>query len=340
MPDQLNICSNCILPETFPGVSFNSEGICNYCQKFSGKKQKLQSDKELYRHKFLDLLDKLNKPHLVNQRSYDILMAYSGGKDSTYTMHILKKKYKLRILALSFDNGFISDTAHKNIMEVTERLGIDHILFKPRWDILKRIFTYAANHELYSKKTLERASTICTSCIGIVKSLCIKTAIEQYIPMVGFGWSPGQAPVHSSIMKNNPSFIKMTQQTIIGPLREIGGGEIEAYFLNERHYVQSERFPYNIHPMAWEFYDEDMILEEIKKLGWKEPEDLDTNSSNCFLNAFANIVHLEKYGFHPYVWEIANMVREGIILRDEGYKKIYTEQSQDLVKAAKEKLGI
>ncbi len=47
-----------------------------------------------------------------------------------------------------------------------------------------------------------------------------------------------------------------------------------------------------------------------------------------------------KYGFHPYVWEIANMVREGIMTREEGYKKIYAEQSLDLVKIAKEKLGI
>jgi len=163
-------------------------------------------------------------------------------------------------------------------------------------------------------------------------------AIEQDIPLIGFGWSPGQAPVHSSIMKNNPSFIKMTQQTIMGPLREIGGEEIEVYFLNERHYVQPERFPYNVHPMAWEFYDESMILSEIEKLGWAAPEDTDSNSSNCLLNAYANEIHVRKYGFHPYVWEIANMVREGVMSRDEGHKKIYAEQSINLIKAAKEKL--
>jgi hypothetical protein len=339
----LKICSRCILPETFPGVTFNAEGICNHCQQLDGRQSKLAQDKKKYEQKFLNLLEQLNQLNQTRNsqlatRSYDILMAYSGGKDSTYTMSILKNKYKLRVLALSFDNGFISDTAIANIKNVIDGLGIDHIFFKPRWEILKKIFITAAKQELYSKKTLERASTICTSCIGLVKSICLKMAIEQAIPMVGFGWSPGQAPVQSSIMKNNPSLIRMAQQAILNPLREIVGGEIEVFFLQEKHYSEPERFPYNVHPMAWEFYDENMIIEEIEKFGWVAPTDTDSNSSNCLLNAYANDIHIKRYGFHPYVWEIANMVREGIMKRDEGYKKIYQKQPLNLITTSKEKL--
>jgi len=330
------ICSNCILPETFPGINFDENGVCSYCQKFEGKEIKLTQNKQKYEKKFLDLLSKLKNK--TSQSSYDVLMAYSGGKDSTYTMYLLSEKYNLRILALSFDNGFISDTSHKNIKRVTDRLGIDHIMFKPKWNMLKRIFIHASREELYSKKTLERASTICTSCIGLVKSLSLKTAIEQNIPMIGFGWSPGQAPVQSSIMKNNPSLLKMTQNAIMNPMKEVVGKEIETYFLNDRHYAQPEKFPYNVHPMAWEFYNEDMVLEEIKELGWEKPEDTDTNSSNCLINAYANEIHIKRYGFHPYVWEIANMVREGVMERKEGHEKIYEEQPGQLVEIAKEVL--
>jgi tRNA(Ile)-lysidine synthase TilS/MesJ len=308
--------------------------------KFDHKKTDLAGEKRKYEKKFHDLLDKVNRPDRKNGRPYDILMAYSGGKDSTYTMSLLKKKYGLRILAVSFDNGFLSETAMINIKKLTDELDIDHVFFKPEWRILKKIFSEAVDHELYSKKTLERASTICTSCIGLVKSICLKMAIEQDIPMLGFGWSPGQAPVQSSIMKNNPSLIRMAQQAIMNPLREVVGDEIEKYFLNENDYSLADRFPYNVHPMAWEFYNEDIIMEEIKKLGWITPEDTDTNSSNCLLNAFANTIHIKKYGFHPYVWEIANMVREGVMAREEGFGKIYSEQSGDLVKAAKGKLGL
>ncbi len=334
----MKICNKCILPETFPGIRFDEQGVCNFCQKGSRGREEAKENKEIYERKFLELVDKLRRDG--GAAKYDVLMAFSGGKDSTYTMALLKNKYKLRILAFSFDNGFISETARRNIGIVTDRLCIDHIMFKANWDMMRAIFRYTADHEMYSPKTLERASTICTSCIGFVKSLCLKIALEQQIPMIGFGWSPGQAPLKSSIMKNNPSLIKMTQSAILVPLKFVVGEGVEAYFLSDRHYTLPGIFPYNVHPMAWEYYNEEMILTEIRKLGWELPGDTDTNSSNCLLNAFANEIHIKRYGFHPYVWEIANMVRQGDMDRQEGYTKIYQEQRSELVNVAKCKLDL
>jgi len=234
----------------------------------------------------------------------------------------------------------VSETAVANIRRVTDHLNVDHVFFKPRWDILRQTFAIAADRDLYSKKTLERASTICTSCMAIVKSYCLKTAIEQEIPMIGYGWSPGQAPVQSSIMRTNPSLVRMSQEAVLNPLREVAGSDIEAYFLNEKHFSMPERFPYNVHPMAWEFYHEGTLVEEIGTLGWTAPRDTDSNSTNCLLNAFGNDVHLKRHGFHPYVWEIANMVRDGVMTRDEGYHKIYSEPEQAFIENAKKKLGL
>jgi len=332
----MKICNRCILPETFPGIRFDENGVCNYCIRFESKGVRLDQEKYKYKIKFLSLLEELEDSR--PERSYDVLMAYSGGKDSTYTLKLFRETYQLRVLALSFDNGFLSETAIENIRRVTDHLGVDHISFKAPWNLLKKIFLSAGKKELYSKKTLERASTICTSCIGLVKSVCLKTAVEQAVPLLGFGWSPGQAPLQSSIMHNNPAMVRMTQKAILGPLQNVAGEEVKAYFLNERHYALQERFPTNVHPMAFEYYEEENILGEIKKLGWTEPRDTDSNSSNCLLNAYANEVHLKRYGFHPYVWEIANMVREGVMDREEGYKKIYQEQRPELVNIAKEKL--
>jgi hypothetical protein len=80
---------------------------------------------------------------------------------------------------------------------VTDSLGVDHMIFKPRFDLMKRIFLGAAKEDIYSKKTLERASTICTSCIGIVKFFTLKTP-EKGIMMIGYGWSLAR-PVQSSV---------------------------------------------------------------------------------------------------------------------------------------------
>jgi len=330
----MNTCNKCILPDTFPGITFDNDGVCNHCRNFQGV-EILQSHKKEYEEKFMGLVDRYR-----NHGSYDCLMAYSGGKDSTYTLKILRDRYKLRVLALTIDNGFVSEQAFRNMCNVTENLGVDHLIFKPRFDLMKKIFRGAADNDIYSKKTLERASTICTSCIGIVKSATLKTALEKGIMLIGFGWSPGQAPVQSSVIRTNPALIKATQAATQGPLSRLAGDEVNSYFLEERHFANAEGFPYNVHPLAFLKYDEEEIIRDISQIGWQMPDDTDSNSTNCLLNAFANDVHIRRFNFHPYVWEIANMVREGAMSREDGYKKIYGAQSPDLMIIAKEKLGL
>lgn len=330
----MKTCSRCILPETFPGIEFDDNGVCNHCRSFTGIAA-LNEHKREYEQRFLTLVEKHR-----GQGSYDCLMAYSGGKDSTYTLQVLKKRYNLRVLALTLDNGFISEGAFRNMCSVTDSLGVDHMIFKPRFDLMKRIFLGAAKEDIYSKKTLERASTICTSCIGIVKFFTLKTALEKGIMMIGYGWSPGQAPVQSSVIRVNPSLIRATQSAILKPLSGIAGDEVNSYFLGEEHFAMTERFPYNVHPLAFLDYNEERIIKEIGEIGWKAPDDTDSNSTNCLLNAFANDVHIKRFKFHPYVWEIANMVRAGVMGREEGYEKIYGEQPPELLEIAKRKLGL
>lgn len=325
----MKVCTNCILPETFPGIHFDEQGECNFCIRFSGI-ERIEQQKERYRLKFGDLLS-------TNRRddNYDILVCYSGGKDSTYTLDILKNLYGLNILAFTLDNGFISPVAIRNIQNVIESLEVDHIYFKPRFDLLKAIFSRAANEVFYSEKSLERASTICTSCISFVKFPALKLAIEKEIPFMGFGWSPGQAPVQSSVMRTNPTLMRATQKAALEPLLERFGSDVRPYFLEEKHFTQEDRFPYNIHPLAFLEYDEKKILNRISNLGWERPDDTDPNSTNCLLNAFANDVHEKQFGYNPYVFEIANLVREGVLNREEGLERFRLELPEEYVTRVK-----
>ena len=332
--DTVRVCRNCVLPENFPGVEMDDEGICNHCRSFKGV-DVLEAQKKRYETHFVELLEKFR-----GRSDYDCLICYSGGKDSTYTMDIMKKRYGLNILAVTFDNGFISPVAMENMRRVVENIGVDHVIFKVRFDVLKKIFAAAAERELYSKKTLERASTICTSCISFVKFISLKTAIEKEIPFIGYGWSPGQAPVQSSVMKTNPSLIRMTQKVVYEPLEKVAGDAVRAYFLDERHFEMGDRFPYNVHPLAFLEYDEEKIYSRLSELGWEKPDDTDPNSTNCLLNAFANQVHESRYGFNPYVFEIAKMVREGDMTREEGLRRFREPASREQVDLVKKRLFI
>ena len=92
--------------------------------------------------------------------------------------------------------------------------------------------------------------------------------------------------------------------------------------------------------MAFFEYDEENILKEIKQLGWVNPKDTDANSTNCLLNSFANQVHIEQHGFHPYAFEIAGLVREGCMTREEGLQRLSAEPDPKVIEYVMKKLGI
>jgi len=333
----MKLCNQCILPETFPGIKFDDNGICNHCKRADSSSTDTSEQKAGYR----DNLDNLITGIKGTAPSYDAIMAYSGGKDSSYTLKLLRERYDLKILALTFDNQFVSPAAWQNIRTMTDVLEVDHITFKLPWPTAKNIFCKTSQEDIFPMPTLLRASAICTACIGIVKSLTLKTALEMSIPLSAFGWSPGQAPIQSAIMKTNSALTRQNQASLKKAFSsEILKG-INQYFIPESYYnTYKDRFPHNIHPLAFFDYDEEEVIRQIQSLGWKEPRDTDTNSSNCLLNAFANHCHIERHGFHPYVWEIANMVRQGVMGREEGIEKIYTDQNEDMVNYAKERLGL
>lgn len=325
-------CMLCVLPETFPGIKFNAKGVCNHCQSYKGEKN-LESKKTRYREKFEGLIEKFK-----GKGTYDALLSYSGGKDSTYTLSLIKERYGLNAVALTFDNGFLPEQTMSNIKNVTDRLGVDHMFIKPRFDVLKKIFKACAGKNIYPPGTLTRASTICTACMAIVKFSSLRTALEKDIPFVFFGWSPGQIPVSSSVMKNNPQIVRMMQKSLYEPLHELAGADIDPYFLGKEHFIHKYNFPYNISPLVFLDYDEKAIIAKVRKLGWKMPKGIDANTTNCLLNSYANMVHKKEYGFHPYAFEMAKLVREGYLDRSAALRKLMRPEDPLTIQSVKKRI--
>jgi hypothetical protein len=99
-------------------------------------------------------------------------------------------------------------------------------------------------------------------------------------------------------------------------------------------------FFYNVSPLAFLDYNEDEIIQEIQRLGWKQPQDTDVNSTNCLLNAFAVETHQKRFGFHPYAFEIAGLVREGHMSRAAGLERLSTPSDPRMVEWVAKHLGL
>ena len=327
----MKYCSRCVLPETFPGITFDEHGVCNYCLNTPAADDEKKS---FYRARLEELIDGVR-----GKGEYDVILAYSGGKDSTYTMKILAEDYKVRILALTFDNGFLSPVSKENITRVCDNMGAASLIIRPPFPLMSRAFTLSAADDIYSSKTLDRASSICTTCIGMVKAQVLKTAIQKKIPLAAWGWSPGQAPISSAIMQNNPRLQSMNNRMVRDQFLKKAGNDFIPYFLSDDDCaVEADKWPVNIHPLAFYPYDENGIIDKIAGLGWEKPADTDPNSTNCVINALANYLHRKRYKFHPYAWEIAGIVRSGSMARSEGLEKTTIEENIEMVQYAANKL--
>lgn len=341
MNKSFKICNLCVLPETFPGIRFDDSGVCQHCRA-AKPADETRRVKEKYLKKFRDLIN-MNR----NGPSYDAIVAYSGGKDSSYTLKLLKQDLGLSVLAVTFDNGFLSERAIKNIRQVAGALRTDHLMVSPSFSTLSRAFNYSAGSRLYPVKALERATSICNTCMHLAKANFTKTAIEMGVRFIAYGWSPGQAPIPSSVLAMNLSMIRQQQAFLKKLFYAELGEELRAFLLNERHYrllgrtASEKAVPalYNIHPLAFFDYDEVKVLEEIKALGWVSPEDTDSNSTNCLLNSYAIRMHMNEWGFHPYAMEIAGLVRDGYMTREQGLDKLMKDPDEKTIAFVKDKLG-
>jgi tRNA(Ile)-lysidine synthase TilS/MesJ len=342
-------CRFCVLDERFPGIRFEDEDLCNHCRTFFRMQKRWSYERERYQHKFRALVENMRQEKRSSGDGYDLILAYSGGKDSTYTLKLLSEDHGLRVLALTFDHGFLSPGALENIRSVTERLGVDRLAFSPSSSLLLRTFRRSVEVNAYAGKALERASSICNSCMNLAKAFIIRTAIEMGISVVAFGWSPGQAPLRSSYLRMTASMLKKNQEAILRQMMEVMGKDSSRFILTPRHYkLLFERADRSgregsllfIHPMAWYDYNEEKIIEELKGIGWRPPQDTDPNSTNCLLNSLANEIHLERYGYHPYAWEVASLVRLGYMTREEGLRRLRERPDPEVVERVRRKLGI
>jgi len=114
----LKRCTKCILPSTFPFIEFDEKGVCNYCRNYTKKNKP----------KHFDDLAELVDPYRRRNGQPDVLVPYSGGRDSTYALHIIKTKLGLNPIAFTYDWGMVTDLARRNIARVCGKLGVENII--------------------------------------------------------------------------------------------------------------------------------------------------------------------------------------------------------------------
>jgi len=130
----MKICSNCIQPDTRPGLHFK-DGICGACL-WEDEKKKIDWNSRMQE------LQQIAKAAKENTKSnYDCVIGVSGGKDSTMQAIIARDQLGLRCLLVNNEPYGITEIGKYNI-ENLKLLGFDVITIRPNPKTLKKLMHY------------------------------------------------------------------------------------------------------------------------------------------------------------------------------------------------------
>lgn len=133
----MKFCTKCIMPDTRPGITFDSDGVCIACRNNERKKD---VDWDSRYHELELLCDKYRRKQ---PGQYDCLIAVSGGKDSHYQVHVMKELMNMNPLLITVEDFFTMTEAGKhNIKNISETFGCNLISFKPDRRAAKIISRY------------------------------------------------------------------------------------------------------------------------------------------------------------------------------------------------------
>ncbi len=321
-------CQKCLLPETIPDVQFDEHGVCNYCRDH--RPGMIEPDPAA-REREQKELDQILRHR--GKGNYDCLVGLSGGKDSSYMLYRLKEEYGLRVLAYTYDNGFLTPAARANVKQTVDKLKVDHLLCQPSFDLMRKIYVYILTRTPGST-TLD----LCPLCSSFYGNIAKSLAVRLSIPVVAFGYSREQDTLHYRIERSRyyrtslmprELFYQILNERERTYLWQLYTDQIwkvvprwMARFLAKHSPPSKFRYFIRTWPMVvapfkvWGYEPEENRRKSIE-LGLIEKGKTHPLDTNCELVPTMYYCDFKRLGWNPFVFEYALMVREGKIDRSE-----------------------
>lgn len=317
-------CKKCLLPETFPFIKFDDDGVCNYCKSY---------DKDNYQGK--EELQKSVEQYKNKDGEIPCLLAFSGGRDSCYGLYYVKNILKMKPIAYTYDWGMVTDLARRNQAKMCGKLGVEHIVVsadiaKKRENVRKNVnawlkrpqlgtiplfmagdkqyFYYANKLSKYNKLKLV---VLCDNPLEITNFKYGFCGVKPKLSQKGQSFSLPKTSKVKMILYYLKEFI-LNPAYINSSVFDTIGGFI-SYYLIPHNYLNLFKY------IQWdEKTVETVLLDEFE---WEIANDTkSTWRIGDGTAAFYNYIYFTVAGFTENDTFRSNQIREGKISREEALK--------------------
>jgi len=318
-------CTRCVLPETYPGIKFDEQGVCNFCNEYEGHRK--ASDHDFFPDE--DSLKEALKKYKALNRKYDLLVPLSGGVDSCFTLIQIVERFQLKPLVFHSDHGWDDPIATRNVENLCRELDVDLVIWKNDLKFMRKLFKYFNESE-------DSTVSACYACGNMLYLNGLELADYFRVPLVINGYSKGQAAMMHDKDKAQDWYGRM-----INVLLEVGDRDFFDKFTQKWELLKKQVIYQSRHELekpvdtekilfipffVFKFYKTDKVeLQRIcrERFDWQPLQTgYPARTTNCemiWLNSFRD---LNKRGYTHYHDEYSTIVRAGEMTREQAVKDL------------------
>jgi N-acetyl sugar amidotransferase len=305
-------------------VGFDDDGICHAC-KWNDIKQGIQwKERE---EALLRLLDQ----HRRKDGGYDVVVPGSGGKDSAFVSHVLKYKYGMNPLTVTWAPHRYTDIGWKNFQAWIYEGGFDNVLFTPNPKVHAKLTRFAF---------LNLLNPFQPFIIG-QKNLAPKMAAAHGVKLIMYG--ENQAEYHNKLDENQSPLMDPRHYTgetgkkyYFGGVHQdelgqhgIGPRDLDAYLPIDGR--EAERLGIVIHYMSYylKWQPQENYYYSVENTGFEpNPERSEGTYSKYAslddrVDGFHYYTMFIKFGQGRAMNDAAHEIRDGHITREEAVALVH-----------------
>ena len=299
---------------------FDEEGVCDAC-RFAEKKHSI--DWQAREEELLELL----AHHRKTDGSYDCIVPGSGGKDSVYAAHILKYKYGMNPLTVTWPPIMYTDYGYCNFRNWIEIGGFDNISFNQNGRAMKVLTRLSIENLFHPFQTFILGQ----------KQLAPKLAIKYGIPLVFYGEHEAEfgnpiAETENSLQNSDFHAIDSLDNVVLGgvPIAEIRDrynfslADLSPFLPMRR--IEYEKGKVEVHYLGYykKWQPQESYYYAVEHSGFQARPSRTEGTYSKYLSLDDKIDDLNyycyfiKFGFGRCTEDASQEIRNGHINRDEG----------------------
>lgn len=335
LPNEVKYCKKCVISNQRPSssvefrhttsqkhrtIAFNESGVCDAC-RLAEDKEKINW--KLREEELLRVLDQ----HRRNDGYYDCIVPGSGGKDSVYAAHLLKYKYGMHPLTVTWPPILYTDIGLKNFRNWLYVGGFDNISFNYNAKVQALLTRLAIQNLLHPFQTF----------IFGQKNLAPKIACKYKVPLIFYGENEAE---YGNPIADNTSSLRDKSYYSYQNLDEVYLGGVSAKELMSKYQLtlndlsaylpaessELERFKIQVHYLGYyiKWIPQEAYYYSVENSGFQanfertEGTYSKYNSLDDRIDGFHYYTTYIKFGIGRATYDASQEIRNKHLTREEG----------------------